>query len=383
MTAKIDIRARVFGADDHAYRIFPGTSYRHYDAMKDHSLVFLDYPGLPFPGETGYEKDDDMRKSIIRGEQYARVVYRNSDRVGEMMQEIANQDLERTRWSKKRELALAWVNALYHRIGEGDLIVVPAPINRFSDDEMPKTMVGEVSGPTFRWQPADIEKYSRASLLARRVRWLSEIDDRDLDVRTLRSLRTQNALVRLRAENLRPVLGAAYKNVILDDEYLARFVTTGPEFDARESYHFQAFVLAIVEAYRKRGLPEAAEKIDSIYAMAAAVRKDDALIPEQDFSIHSPGYTTLKGNSVVFVVAALFATAINAQARPFSEDGQRVEVELENSSSVQYDPCEPEGLENEVRETLDVIGFDRWQEACRAAQAANEDEGFQPESAAE
>ena len=381
LSAIIDIRARVFTRDDHAYRLFPGVSYKHYNVMRDEGIVFLDYPGLPIPPREGFAQGDYEKEMIVRGALYASVAYRNDDNVPELMAEIGRRDLSGTRWSRKRQLALGWINALYHQAKVGDLVVVPGPLNRRGEDEDTKTLVGEIVSTPQRLTRAKESRYSNAGLLVRRVRWLSEIDERNLDYKTSRSLRTQNALVSLPAHTLRPVLGAAYKNVIIDDDFLARFVTRGEEFTARESYHFQAFVLAVVEAYgRIHG--DASDLPDSIYAIAAQVARGADGVPEQDFSIHSPGYTTLKGTRVVFVIAALFATALSATAAPFGADGQEVEVLLENSASEAYDPCEPEGLQDEVRETLRVMHFERWQEACRAARAANEDEGFEPVSSA-
>lgn len=382
MSATVDIKARVFGLDDQAYRLFPGNSYKHYNVMKEAGVVFLDYPGLPIPPKTGFEKDDFSKESIVRGELLASVAYRTDDHVGELMSEISKRDLSRSRWSKKRQLALSWINALYSDATAGTLVVVPGPLNRRGEDDEPKTLVGEIVGAPERFNWASEPRYQRAGLLGRRVRWLNEIDERDLDYKASRALRTQNALVSLPAHTLRPVLGAAYKNVILDGEFLARFVTRRQEFTARESYHFQAFVLAVVEANGRYRSGSDVKLPDSIYAMAAQVSKGALGVPEQDFSIHSPGYTTLKGERVVFVVAALFSMALSATAAPFEEDGASIAVNMINSATEAYDPCEPEGLEDEVRETLRVMNFDRWQEACLAARAASEDEGFEPVSSA-
>ncbi|MEN9059987.1 hypothetical protein [Ponticoccus litoralis] len=268
MSLVVDLKARVFGEDDKAYRIFPGVRYRHYDIMSKLGVVFLDYPGLPLSSGGHYGRTDEVKEAIVRGERYADVAYRKSDRVAEMMADVASQDLSNTRWSRRREQALSWINGLYHEIAAGDLVVLPGPIG-YRDDEARPTLVGEVISGTERWKEGP-GAYANAGLLVRRVRWLAEIDERDLDHRTYRSLRTQNALISMRAELLRPVLGAAYQNVIVNGDFLARFQTTGAEFNARESYHFQAFVLAVVEAYSRRSEADVTRQLDdSIYAMAA------------------------------------------------------------------------------------------------------------------
>ncbi len=382
MSLKVNIRARTFDESDRAYRLFPGIGYRHYDVMKEHSVVFLDFPGLPAPGSKGYPKDDISKEAIIKGERRAQVAYRTLDHAQARFAEIERQDLSNTRWSGRRELALGWINGLYHTAKIGDLIILPAPTRGIFDGDGAKTLIGEITGDPLRWSREVPDGYRLAGLMVRKVKWLAEIDERDLDHRTARSLRTQNALVSLNAASLRPVLGAAYKNVVIDGDFLARFITNGEEFDARESYHFQAFVLAVAEAHR-RYLEGGDMLTKSLYAVAAEVKRGDPNIPEQDVSIHSPGYTTLKSpREVVFVISALFAIALANPADAFNTAGQ-ADLTVVNSESPDYDPCSPGGLDESVRGTLEIMGLSVWQEACYAARAANEDDGFVPESTVE
>ncbi|MFD2855373.1 hypothetical protein ACFSZS_12220 [Seohaeicola zhoushanensis] len=119
--------------------------------MKDFGVVFLDYPGLPLPSGTSYPRSEHTKEAIVRGERYAEVAYRSSDRVGELMAEVAALDLGNTRWSKRRELALGWINGLYHEVKAGDLVVLPGPIGP-KDNEVRNTLVGEVFGLPERWR---------------------------------------------------------------------------------------------------------------------------------------------------------------------------------------------------------------------------------------
>ena len=43
---EIDIKTRVYSSHDKAYRLFPGSSYRYFDLMRDESIVLLDYLGI-------------------------------------------------------------------------------------------------------------------------------------------------------------------------------------------------------------------------------------------------------------------------------------------------------------------------------------------------
>lgn len=347
--------------------------------MKEHSFVFLDNPGIANPGAGGFVRNDRTLEHIVRSELKQPVVYAAPDNVSELLNEIDRRDLGDVRWSKKRELTMGWLNALYRDIQIGDLIVVPGP-GYVRDEEnnwtKARTLIGEVVGEPERLTERAPPNVLAGRYLIRRVKWLAEIDELELDRRTAVSLRTQNALVAINARSFEPALGAAYKNVVIGDEFLARFVTANPDFTAFECFHFTAFAMAVVGAMRQIESGEGRfPEGESIYTIAASVQKGDAFVPEQEASIHSPGYTTLRGRLLVpAVISALFALALQGDAQPFDEDG-RADVSVVNSESAAYDPCAV-GIEESVRQSLEIIGLERWQEMCQAASKSNDDEGL-------
>lgn len=275
------------------------------------------------------------------------------------------------------------MNALYNTAQIGDIVIVPGPGRTFirsGGEDAPgrPTLIGEILSPPEQ-QRLRGERYNDIPLVVRRVRWLGEVDERDLSDRALRALRTKNALVVLQATGLQDILGAAYKNVVIGDQYLARFLTKNYDFSARESYHFQAFVMLVVAAYREHYGDAAADALmGSVFDIAARVEKSgDHCVPEQDASIHSPGYTTLKTiQSVPLIISVLFAMALKAEAEPITKDGV-VNVQLRNSESEAYDPCAPDGLQDQVMQTLSTIGYDRWRQICPSARKAASEDGFE------
>ena len=307
--------------------------------MKDNSVVFLDNPGVPLPTRTGYEKDDAMLESIVRSEEKQAFVHANGDNLKAELAAIDAKDVSKSRWGKKRELNLGWLNGLYHQAQIGDLVVVPSPSiiqNEVGEFIRSFTLIGEIVGEPERWTGEHARNIFLGKYLVRRVRWLAQVNELELDPKVALALRTQNALISMRAESFERVLGAAYKNIVMGDDFLARFVTQNAEFTAFENFHFNAFVMSVVAACRK---VENAEKSwqdrQSIYDIAATVDRDDMLVPEQEASIHSPGWMTLRGSVLVpAVLSALFALALDAQAQPINQDGSGADkVSVVNSES--------------------------------------------------
>ncbi|MBF9048151.1 hypothetical protein LSUCC0031_13595 [Rhodobacterales bacterium LSUCC0031] len=351
--------------------------------MKNNGVVFLDLPRLPPPGSAGYIKDEATAENLARSLDLSQFSLRKDEAALEKFSEIISNNYQGARWSQRRSLALGWINGLYSEAKVGDVIVVPAPAFVRDPDgntQTADTLIGEISGGPERWIEGAPEEYRNARYLVRRVKWFESVSENDLSFRSTLSLRTQNALVRLRAEHLDQVLGAAYKNVMLDDEFLARFLTRNADFRSFEAYHFLGFVMGCTAAYRAFESKETLEGT-SLYEIAARLPRDLQFVAEQDASIHSPGYSTLKATRLTpFVTMCLFSIAVSGDAQPFDEDG-RADVQVINSESLALDPCAPDiGVDEAVRETLNIIGYDRWQRFCEAALHAHEHEGFEPQS---
>ena len=377
----IDIKTRVFDDDDRAFRLFPGQGYRYFREMRDNSIVFLDNPGFPLPGPHGYERSQDTLESIARSEEKRPFVNANSDGLRAEIATLDAKDFSNSRRGKKRDLTLACLNGLYHEAKVGDLVVVPSPGIIKNDGgrfEKAFTLVGEIVGEPERWTRENPRNLFLGEYIVRRVRWLAKVNELELDPQVALTLRTQNALIAMRARSFERVLGAAYKNIVIGNEFLARFVTDNPEFTAFENFHFNAFVMAVVAARRRIENGEHTwENGESIYDIASMVSGDDQLVPDQEASIHSPGYMTLRGSLLVpAVMSALFALALETDAQPMTPDGHGAnEISVINSESMAFDPCEL-GIEQGVRDALNILGYQRWLQIQGACQNASENEGL-------
>lgn len=388
----IDIKTRAYSRDDKAYRLFPGASYRFFNAMRENSVVFLDYPGVGLPGPHGYPDDDSTLARIAVSEikrkhrasaptdileSYTENISSYADK---SVQLAALFDPGDMRWTKRRRLALDWLNCLYHELGPGDVIVMPAPAYERADDGTwlrGRSLVGEIVGRAQNWRRPPME-FLGEQFVVRRVKWLAEFDELELERHVQSNLRTQNALVVLPVHAFETVVGAAYKNVVIDGWYHARFLTEESSFSAHECFHFTAFTMAVAAAYGRSLSGEGPfKKSMSIYDIAASLAAESDLVPEQHVRIHSPGYTTLKSRAIVpLVVSALFAMALDAEADP-SKMPEPNQVMTINSTSPSFDPCDA-GIDEAVRDSLRSIGFEQWKQLCEAARKASDQEGLRP-----
>lgn len=388
MSVTVDIKAKRFGAADQAWRLFPGVGYRHYEVMREYSRVFIDLPVLPALPRGEISKDTFPISDLARSMSLAPLVFRTDDKAADRVDELKSSDFGGARWSQRRSVALGWIKALYRTASIGDIVVVPGPGYRKNEEgelELKPSLIGEIVGETERWTENGPQQYTSARLLTRRVRWFPDAQEDQLSAKTALLLRTQNALIAMPKDELEGVLGAAFKNVVTDDETIARFTTKNLDFRSYDAHQFLAFVQAVTAALK--AAKEGEELVhQSVYEIAGRMQRDLRYVVEQDANIHSPGYSTLKmalaeaagtAKNVPLVVATLFAIATSPGAQPFDAENQP-DVNLSNSESAALDPCDPEfGLEQDVRDTLAIIGLDRWRdEFCPVAQAAQQHEGF-------
>ena len=262
----------------------------------------------------------------------------------------------------------------------GDLVVVPERrLVKGPEDEWieGKILIGEIASGPFIMDMAAPEHIELGGYVVRRINWLADLHEADLPTSFRAALRTQNPLIAWRAGALTPVIGAAHSNLIVDGEFHARFITGKPDFSTLESFHFNAFALAVVAALKRVQADEGPlDPGTTIYDLAASVGLGDELVPAQEASIHSLGYATLRGTlHATAVIAILFQLAITAEAEPFSEPDHS-HVTVVNSKSEDFDPCAV-GIDESVRATLNMMGYDIWQEACNSGRLSHENDGLQ------
>ena len=79
LTVTIDLKARKFGANETAWRLFPGASYRHYDTIRQQNKIFLDLPFLPLVSGAALEKSTDLLKTVSRSLDAAAFIQRDDE----------------------------------------------------------------------------------------------------------------------------------------------------------------------------------------------------------------------------------------------------------------------------------------------------------------
>lgn len=380
MAIQVDIGTKVYGSDDTVYRLFPGKHYRHFDTMKENSVVYLDYPGVGLPGPNGYLNTHEQLVRLVRAENRKEVIGGRNPNLLEELYFVDEEELGVIHWSQRRRLSLEWLNLLYHDMQLGDFIVLPGPGYVKADYGEwlgGNSLVGEIAGPSFVLDAGVSRDIQLGRYVARKINWFGEVDEAELPRHVRTNLRTRNPLIALRAEPLAHIIGAGHHNLIMGDEFHARFVTAKRDFSALDSFHFAAFALAVVAVCQRMengGDPLGPD--ESIYTLAASVAQGDQLVPVQEMSIRSPGHTTLRGiRYVPAVIAILFQLAVTVPAEELFADPGPAQVTVVNTKSSDFDPCDV-GIDETVRGSIDIMGYDLWQEACYAALSSRENDGL-------
>jgi len=352
---RINIKTKVISDNFRVYAIFPGSGYKHRQAMIERNLVFLDFPDLILPEDSAGYLRNEFTHDVARSEAISSWVSG-----GMMLESKPMMDIEHyrnTARGKKRGKYINSLEGLHVEAKKGELVIVPT-MGYYGD-----IMIGEfVDNITTYVSPGD--GYGEYKVPARKVRWIGKKPQYQVTEEFLKSIRTSNPLVIVKKSDRRQIYEAAYPSHMIGDEVYSTFKVNGETYTARDSYYFQEF-LNYAAAVAEHICENRDGAIDQNITEAIWGLEDQSYIPELAININSPGLISLLSSKTTPLIAsALFALAA-------SSCGVNGEVLMPNSgevivslANIQDDPCAIQ-VQRAVRHSLESMGYDEWQRMCR------------------
>lgn len=212
--------------------------------------------------------------------------------------------------------------------------------------------------------------YGPDLLTGRHVKWLANVQKRFLDPIILDIVARPNAFVSLPRSVRRGLYDLVYPSYIADGEFVARFNVTDEKFSSYDELLLQTFVnfiasntKAINEDSTVKGFEQAAFADAGEYS------------PHLRTDISSPGFFSLSSlRTTPLVVAALLTAAveIGPTAVQAVENGT---FRIGNTAGPPDDPCVAD-VQQQATLQIQLLGLDRWAEACEKAKRASDGTGL-------
>jgi len=357
---RIDLRTKVIPPNARLWALFPGLARRYLRTFIEHSVVFLDTPGIalsvPVLADfTQLRRHVAMSEAIV---EYHRGARRPPSR---------NPNTYELRGPRAVSTA-AYVRHLFVDVQVGDIIAVGGQM-------YDPVYYGEVITATDGRNTIRVPRYGDEDIPVRRVRWHPSIVERRYlspDLSHLLSNRkalTELSKIRFGAE----MFSSAYGNYIVDDE--SRYAISGDNYDNNAPsliapINVISYFIAAWNAIESEDLDNFFEK--SLYE-AAQQFYDNDLLKSLQVEFSSPGQFVIaaKRAALPLFVALCLQAAING----VSLDTARA-AEVTNSTAP-ADPCTVE-VKEKYQYLMNGMQYDRWQQVCHEAQKAKQGINLNP-----
>jgi len=242
-----------------------------------------------------------------------------------------------------------------------------------------KILIGQFAGRRIV-NTALRREYGDSSIPARRVEWLSEIDERKISGELSSSLRHQHPFSLIERSLYNEIFSIAYHNFFSPESFSSLLLNNNAEFLDSDS----AFIglISNISAYANY-LSDRAELVaaqpvvhDILNLFFEGVPIDYSCAQSSD--IHSAGFTRLISSkataiTTAAVLAILCGLAIYSSQDSIANDAQNVMVT--NSLAAADDICTPKVSESAAI-VLRSIGFDDLWKACQRAKAMQDRTGL-------
>lgn len=357
----IDIKARFIDDKAKVYILFPGPGYRYFNTMEQEEAVFLDIPGFPIFQTGDVPQRSDIIKSIVVSDRVRDWHSHNRplDKEPERRLDYVK-DYNVTQW---RQQFGAMVENFFNNIKLGDIIIVPGP------KEESNVLFGEIidaPGSSFAVQAPF---YDDEYIPARKVRWIQRIQRRGLPRWLDNKIPNQNPLRQIERSQYQYIFDLMYERYYYDKRFAVKMRTESREFSALDSYLLNQVVLYITALHESLhdGHIKDIDKRSMSDVVSSIVFSSD--IPEQRVIIQSPGFIVLDAKNVIPMVAGVFMAMSAATAGA----GELPAPQIVNTSdqSQLSQQCVAD-IQDEVDKDIEMMGYRRWQELCRAELQARE-----------
>jgi hypothetical protein len=365
---EVDIRTRIVAENHNVVIARPGSDYRLYFDFLEGRVVGPELPSLFLEGEKIDPRADDMGARVQRAKERKKW-HRNGGQIGSSPSLDLNEYAEYSSSQSIRQLERV-VRYYFESAKRGDLVVVP-----------PKSFAGDAQVGEFIDDPSqgvlwNCRFFLGDPLPVRRVKWLGQLNKRDLPAKTIDTLRKPTAFFLLEKSLRSPIYRTAYRNYHLaSGEFTSIFDVTTPDFNTRHGSVVNAF-FNFVAANTKQIAENSGEVFD--FAHGAFANLGD-YSPELAVDIQSPGILSLTSRYVTPLVAsALLALALTVGAD--AADPKTTElIRIGNSSAPADDPCVID-VQKQVHAQLKLLGYTNWAAACEHLKGAAGETGLKSES---
>ncbi|MEA3533249.1 hypothetical protein [Rhizobium sp. CC-YZS058] len=359
---RIDIHTRQISPETKVFVARPGGKYRFFELFVERNFVGPDLPGLALPHFADLSEVEDLEERVKRSYDTRKYIFRGERDIDPPVEEL---EYYRDRPNNRAiSQLLGVVRAYFRTMKAGDLVIVPPAAFRG------RAMIGELTGLPNEVASVRPVEYDGKPLDGRNVVWRADIEKNKLPAQTLDALQKPSPLFLVTREAWPSIFRRAYGSYSMPNEYAARFEITSDGFQTVDDFRIQAFF-----SFVTKNTELVADGAGRVLPLKDAAFASSRIPPELYTNVNSPGGLSLKSSIITPIVISVMLTlaiVVGPEAYAQAEAGM---ILFGNSQAPANDACTLE-VSQQVITQLQLLGYDRWAEACEVARAASERTGI-------
>lgn len=348
MSINVALGTYILPKDHKVWKYFPGKDYKFHDLVSQTAIALIDVRNLDdLEGGSDLWGDVELLEHIAEDRIQRRVEagYARPDR------------LVRSQGDKA---TLTFLRGLLFTAKKGDLIVMP---DKGYTTAVRIGMLLDEPGVLKTVTAEDDDKIQR--YYGRRVKWIGEIEKRRLSDQLIGQLHSQAAFFDLGRSHYEEVYDRAFDDYVYDKQFVATFRTSKNIFTSKDNL-LSSLWFELIEVLEEARESETDLTIDSIYELAVESDIDEDDRNDLSISVQSPGWFRLRSLTVEPLAAiALYTMAVASV--PYNQAmAATVSAQVVRQADQQ---CLGE-VDQSVKDYLELLGKDRWEQACKLAAKA-------------
>ena len=351
MVTNVNLGTYILPNDHKVYKFFPGKKYKFHELVEATSVALIDVRNLEVLGADPKLWDDKKLLKHIAQDRVDRKVKAGAKRPAKLVR------------SQGDKATQTFLKGLLFAAKKGDLILMPD-----------KGYTTFVKIGILLDNPGDLKTIDandddgKYRYYGRRLRWIGQVEKRKLSDELINLLHSRAAFFDIGRGNYEEVYSKSLDNYVYDNQFVTTFRTSKNIFTSKDNL-LSSLWFELIEVLQETRDNKASLKIASIYELAVQsnISEDD----RNDLSIYvqSPGWFRLRALTVEPLAAAMLFALATASV-PYAEaKTATVSAKVVRDAGKQ---CLGE-VEASVKAYLELLGKDRWEEACKLAVKAQDE----------
>ncbi len=346
MSINVTLGTYILPLDHKVWKYFPGKDYKFHDVVSATSVALIDVRDLNELGDDPTEWGEDELLDHIARDRIERRVEAGAARPDRFVRSAGD------------KATLTFLQGLFFTAKKGDLIVMP---DKGYTTGVKIGMLLDNRGvlKTVKAKDRNDETYM---YYGRRLKWVGEIEKRRLGDELISQLHSLAAFFDLGRSRYEEIYDKAFDDYVYDGLFVSTFRTSKNVFTSKDNLLSSLWfeLIEVLEEARENGEDLAVENIYEL-AVDSEIDEDD----RNDLSIYvqSPGWFRWRSQKIEPLAAiALFAMATSNV--PYAEAKEAsVRAQIVRKAD---DQCLGD-VDQTVKRYLELLGKDRWEQACKLA----------------